>query len=239
MSSGGGWRGAMAPWSSMAAKLAATVVVASIVASLTRASGLVFLLSPDHVLSGFALWQPFTYIFVEGSPAGVLIDALIIWSIGGALEAQWGGRRLFVMGAGVTFVAGLLTVALALLLPSMRLNGYFGGTALASALWVAYGLSFGAAQTSFWGIPMTGNGLAAVGAGFIVVNAAFAGWQAVVPDAFSVALTFAILRIKGPRLWVLRFQSWRLHRQLRGRSKHLKVIAQDRNTSRSSDRFLH
>ena len=237
--SGGGWRGAVAPLSSMAAKLAVMLVVGSMIAAITRSSGLQLTLSPDHVLLGFAFWQPFTYIFLEASPLGVLFGALILWSIGGALEAQWGARRLFLVSAGVAFLAGLLTVGLAAILPSLRPYGYFGGMVMTTAVWVAYGLSFGSAQVNFWGIPVTGNVFALIGVGLIVLSAAFSGWRWVVPEAFGAALAYAAVRLKGPRLWVLRFQSWRLHRQLKGRSKHLKVIARDRNTSRSSDRFLH
>ena len=110
---------------------------------------------------------------------------------------------------------------------------------MGSALWVAYGLSFAGAEVNFWGIPLTGNSFALVGVGFVVLQAAFSSWVSVVPDAFALALTFGYMRGGSPHVLVLRFQHWRLQRQLKGRAKHLKLVAKDRNMPRDSDRFLH
>ncbi len=235
--SGRGWRGAIAPLSSMAAKLAVATVLISIVEAI--GTPLRLSLNADHVATGPALWQPLTYAFVQASPIGVLFGALILWTIGGALEQQWGPRRLLWTSFGVTVLTALLTLGLAVLLPSIRYISYPGGVVMTTAVWVAYGLAFGSAQVNFWGVPVAGNIFALIGVGLVVISAAFSGWRVVVPEAIGVLLTYGAVRFKGPRLWALRFQSWRLQRQLRGRSKHLKVIARDRNTSRSSDRFLH
>lgn len=227
----------MAPLSSMAAKLAAATIAISIVEAVGTPIRLA--LNADHVLTGLALWQPFTYAFVQASPIGVLFGALILWSIGGALEQRWGAKRLLWTSFGVTVLTALLTIALAFVAPSIRFISYPGGVVMTTAVWVAYGLAFGSAQVNFWGVPVTGNVFALVGVGLVVISAAFSGWRAVLPEALGVLLTYGAVRLKGPRLWVLRFQSWRLQRRLKGRSKHLKVIARDRNTPRSSDRFLH
>jgi hypothetical protein len=104
---------------------------------------------------------------------------------------------------------------------------------------VAYGLSLGRAQTNFWGLPVSGNILAAIGAGFVFLDGAFNGWLLVVPAVLGLLLTAVYVRAGGPELWWLRFQSWRLQRRMRGRSKHLRVVAPDRNTPQDSDRYLH
>ena len=221
-----------------AAWLAVALVGGSVVFALTREGlGALLLLLPDGVLHGW-VWQPLTYGFVESSPMGVIFGALILWQLGGALEQSWGTRRMGLFAVGTTVLAGLVTVLLALGFPSLRAIPYSGGFVMGSALWVAYGLSFGRRQTNFWGLPVSGNVFALIGVGFVFLSGAFSGFRFVVPSAVALLLTWAYLRIGGPSDWVLRLQGWRLHRQLRSRSKHLSLVSPDRNTPRDSDRFL-
>jgi hypothetical protein len=115
-----------------------------------------------------------------------------------------------------------------------------GAGVLVTALWIAYGLAFGRAQMNFWGIPLTGNGLAWVGVGFIALNAVFAhSIVPVIPEAFAAALTFGYFKLGSPRVAWLKLRQWQLQKQLKGRSRHLKVVDRERNTSRDSDRYLH
>jgi hypothetical protein len=169
---------------------------------------------------------------------GVIFGALILWQIGGALEQTWGTRRMAAFAVGTTVVAGLLTVLLALVVHDLLALPFTGGWVMCSALWVAYGLSFGKRQTNFWGLPVTGNVFALIGVGFVFLNGAFTRFVYVVPDALALLLTWAYLRVGGPSDWMLRVQSWRLQRQLRTRSKHLTLVSPDRNTPRDSDRFI-
>ena len=223
-----------------ASKLAVGLIVGSVVCALTANSlGQWLLLSPVLVVHGLALWQPLSYAFIERSPMGVIFGALILWSLGGALETSWGSRRTLVFALGVTASAGVLTTLLALLVPGLMGATFAGGTVMATALWVAYGLSYGRGQTNFWGMPVTGNQFAAIGAGFVLLNAAFArSVLPVLPDVFALTLTFVTIRFGGPQVWFLRASNWRLHRQLRGRAKHLRVIGKDRNHPPDSDRYL-
>jgi membrane associated rhomboid family serine protease len=228
------------PVRTAAARLAIAIVASSILAALLeQATGLSLRLIPEMVLRGW-VWQPLTYIPVEFSPGGIIFGALIVWSFGGSLESTWGSRRLLLFSLGVTFVAGLLTLALSLAVPSLRGVGYAGGGVMAGIIWVGYGLSFGRMQTNFWGMPVTGNLLALMGVGFVVLNAVFGGWRAVVPEAFGLLLTFLYLRVGTPRLLWLRIQSWRLRRQLKGRSRHLTVVkGEGERPPSGSDRYLH
>ncbi|HXX30986.1 MAG TPA: DUF1751 domain-containing protein [Myxococcaceae bacterium] len=236
-------RGGFVPFAgirSAAVRLAIALLVGSVVFALARRGmGSALLLTPADVLGRLWLWQPLTYGFVEASPMGVIFGALVLWQVGGGLEQMWGPRRLVTFALGTTVLSGLLTVALAFVLPPLMLLQFPGGWVMASALWVAYGLSIGRAQTGFWGLPVSGNVLAAIGAGFVLLDGAFNGWLLVVPAVLGLALSAIYVRGGRPELWWLRFQSWRLQQRLRGRSKHLKVVAPDRNTSRNSDRFLH
>jgi membrane associated rhomboid family serine protease len=224
---------------SAAAQLAIAVVGASILGALLEQSRFITLrLVPQLVFSG-QFWQPLTYVPLEVSPTGVLFGALIIWSIGSALESSWGRRRFLSFAVGTTFAAGLLTLALARVAPSLELLGFAGGTVMASVIWIGYGLSFGQLMTNFWGMPVTGNVFALIGVFFVLLNAVFSGWQLVVPDVFGILLTVGYIKLGSPRLLWLRLQSWRLQRQLRGKAKHLKVVRGERDGSRGSDRFLH
>ena len=223
-----------------ATKLAVGLVAGSILFALFRQSfGEWLVLVPALVLRSFALWQPLTYAFIENSPMGVIFGALILWSIGGALEQTWGSRRLVLFALGVTALSGALTVALSILVEALQAMPFFGGTVMTSALWVAYGLSYGQRQTNFWGMAVTGNVLALIGVGFIFLNGAFGSWLAIIPSALGALLSFGYVRGATPSMLLLRVQSWRLHRQLKGRSKHLRVIGKDRNTPNDSDKFLH
>ena len=72
------------------------------------------LLTPAQVLGRLALWQPLSYAFIADSPMGVIFGAIIVWSIGGALEGSWGPRRLLWFAVGSTVLAGVGTVLAAL-----------------------------------------------------------------------------------------------------------------------------
>jgi membrane associated rhomboid family serine protease len=224
------------PIRTASAKLAIALIVCSLIYAVALPQ---MALAPRAVLEAFFLWQPLSYTFVETSPMGVIFGALITWSIGGSLEQTWGAKKLVAFALGVTVIAGLLTVALAFdaLLGQM----YGGGTVMTTALWVAFGLSWGSRQTGFWGMPVTGNVLALIGIGFVVLQAAFARsvWV-VVPEALAIAMTYAFVRFNFPSSTLERFNSWRLRRQLDKRRNHLNVVSGDkRNMPNDSDRFLH
>lgn len=221
-----------------AAWLAVALIIGSVVFALARDGiGPLLLLIPGAVLRGY-LWQPLSYGFVADSPMGVIFGALILWQLGGALEQTWGTRRMAIFAIGTTVLAGVLTVLLALVVPPLRLLPFAGGFVMGSALWVAYGLSFGRQQTNFWGLPVSGNVFALIGVGFVFLDGAFSSFYRVIPEALGLGLTWGYLRLGGPSDWFLRFQGWRLQRQLRSRSKHLTLVSPDRNTPRDSDRFL-
>ena len=223
---------------SAAAWLAVALIIGSVVFALTRDGiGALLLLVPGGVLRGW-VWQPLTYGFVADGPMGVIFGALILWQLGGALEKTWGTRRMALFAVGTTVLAGIVTVLFALLVPAIREIRFPGGFVMGSALWVAYGLSFGREQTNFWGLPLSGNLFALIGVGFVFLNGAFSSFLLVVPDAVALLLTWAYLRLEGPSDWLLRLHGWRLQRKLRSRSKHLSLVSPDRNTPRDSDRFI-
>lgn len=70
--------------------------------------------TPEVVIEELALWQPITYIFVHGSALHLIFNMLGIWMFGVEVERRWGTpeftRFFFLCGV----VAGLATVAVAL-----------------------------------------------------------------------------------------------------------------------------
>lgn len=222
----------------MAARLSIAVIVGSALWFLIQSD--FFVLVPGFVFSNGAIWEPFTYAFIASDPLSVIFGALVIWSIGSALEVTWGPKRLLYVVYGNTALAGIITTLIALVDPTMRSHAFFGAWVMGTIVWVAYGLSYGRGQTNFWGIPISGNVLALIGIGFVVLRGFYArDWRPIAPEVIGIALIIGYLKMGSPRMWLLRFQSWRLQRQLRARSTHLRLIAKDRNTPRDSDRYLH
>lgn len=225
---------------SAAAALAVAVIVVSVLAAIIKPLTGYIALVPSLVLGQFFLWQLVTYGFLETSPVGVIFGALILWSLGGAVEGMWGRRRFLLFAFGVTALAGVATVLLWLVLPSLVAGAYPGGAVMTGSLWVAFGLQIGRSQTNFWGFPLTGNALALIGAGFVFLNGAFGGLAAIVPSAFALFFTFLYMRGAQPgQLWH-RFRSWQLERDLKKRASHLRGIdGGKRNIHGDSDKYLH
>ena len=223
---------------SLSAKLAIALIAGSVVTFLAGPSLLVLI--PELVLTRGTIWQLVSYLFVAGDPLGVIFGALVVWSIGSALEATWGARRLLWVVLGCSVPAAVLTVLTAIPLASIQPFKFYGAWVMGSVIWVGYGLSFGRAQTNFWGIPVSGNVLALIGVGFVLLQVLYIhDVRPLLPELYGIALVAAYLKLGSPRVWLLRLQSWRFQRQFRIRSKHLRVISKDRNTSRDSDRYLH
>ncbi len=207
---------------------------------LSKSTGVMLYLVPADVL-GLQLWQLITFIPATQGPSPVLFGAFIIWSIGGSLEGLWGTRKFLSFTLGVTFTAGLLTVLTAWLAGGFFLTmRYFGTGVLSSILWVAYGLALWSREMSFFGFPLTGRTFAVIGVLFTALQAVFGGGAAVIAEIFGLALTFLYVRWASPHdLW-LRFQSWRLRKQLKSRSSHLEVISGSKGEApRGSDKYLH
>jgi Eukaryotic integral membrane protein (DUF1751) len=235
---GGGFGGGIPGMESMSAKLAIGLVAGSVLFLLTKNTGGALLLLTPGKLGSF-LWQPFTYSFIEASPLGIIFGAIIIWSIGGWLEGVWGSKRMLLVALGCTVLAGLLTAAAAFVVPVAPV--YAGGTVMASILWVAYGLVIGRGQTNFWGIPLSGNAFAGIGAGFVVLRVLTSGSNVLegllyqLPEVLALLLVFVYMRGANPRRLWLQLQHWRLQRQVRARARNLRVVSSER----PNDRYLN
>lgn len=101
-------------------------------------------LSPQAVFEQFALWQPFSYMFLHstGGFGHILINMLSLWMFGTELERTW-GTRFFTK---YYLVTGIGAAATSLLLSMWIDDIYYSVTVGASGaiygLLLAYGLYF-------------------------------------------------------------------------------------------------
>jgi membrane associated rhomboid family serine protease len=101
-------------------------------------------LSPQAVFEQFALWQPFTYLFLHstGSLGHLLFNMLSLWMIGTELERTWGTRFFtkyyFVTGVG----AGVCSLLVSLIAPSSYYGVTVGASGAIYGLLLAYGMYF-------------------------------------------------------------------------------------------------
>lgn len=233
----------------VSAKVAAVFVIGSLASRLIEDSTEFSLrLVPGQVMTDLTLWQLVTFIPLEWGPMGIVFGAIVIWSMGGALETWWGPKKMLAVLAAVMLAAGPLTVGVAALYGPMRQLPLTGGWALAGSIWVLYGLYIGHGQANFWGIPLKGNSFAAVGVGFVLLQAVAGrppgvplslGFAMVVPDLLALAMCYGYMRWGSPRKLWLRAQSFWLERQVKRRSRRLSVISGQRNMPSDSDRYLH
>lgn len=227
MGGGGGGFGVFG-LETVAAKLTVALAAMSILYLVTRdALGGLLLLWPmaGLELGNFRPWQVLTYAFISpisGSPIWFIFALMMTYQMGGFLEATWGHRRTLMLALGAPVLAGVVTALLGLAGVLSPMQPYPGAWVLTSVLWVAYGWIIGRGQTAFWFIQVTGNTLALIGIGFLVLQALTSGWRAVVPEAIAVACTFAFVHGASPRALWARLQHGRMRRNMR--KNHLKVV---------------
>jgi membrane associated rhomboid family serine protease len=229
---------------SSAAKMAVLFTVVSVAfyaAARFTAFGALLPLVPDRVISEFALWRLITYApLFSPQPFSFIFGVLILVSVGGALERHWGAKHLWLFALGIAIGSAVVTVVLSLFIRYLGSIPFLGADMIVSSMWVGYGLMVGPGRTNFWGLPVTGNTLALIGAAYVLLGGLLGNFTALVPDITALVLTFVHVRYGFPGDVWTRLQSWRLQRDLQKRSSHLKVISgDDRNTPRGSDKYLH
>jgi membrane associated rhomboid family serine protease len=97
----------------------------------------------DFAFRGY-LWQPFTYMFLHGGIWHLLINMLMLWMFGRDLELNWGRRRFYSFYLTCGIGAGLINVAVKLLLslqgisrsdlPTIGASGAIFGILIANAI---------------------------------------------------------------------------------------------------------
>ncbi|HVG84750.1 MAG TPA: rhomboid family intramembrane serine protease [Vicinamibacterales bacterium] len=101
-------------------------------------------LSPQEVFTGFAFWQPFTYMFLHDTRgfSHILFNMLSLWMFGTELERRWGTRFFtkyyFVTGVG----AALTTLLVALVSDSAYYSLTVGASGAIYGLLIAWAMYF-------------------------------------------------------------------------------------------------
>jgi membrane associated rhomboid family serine protease len=101
-------------------------------------------LTPQAVFEQFALWQPFTYMFLHSTSGfgHILFNMLSLWMIGTELERTW-GTRFFTKYYLITGVGAALTsILLGFFSPSIYYSPMVGASGAIFGLLVAYAMYF-------------------------------------------------------------------------------------------------
>jgi membrane associated rhomboid family serine protease len=222
---------------SKAHQIAVAVIIASILQGLLIHSGADWLLfAPFRVVFSLEVWRPFTALLISTSPAEIIFGTLIIYSIGGALEARWPKQRFLKIIFGIPLAAEALVSLLAAVFGAPLVGAFYTGARLIiTTLWIIFGLEahFSRERLNFWGTPITGKTFALIGLGFVVLSAVFAGPSSVLPDLFTALFCYLYMYRYTFRRYTgklkMKFYEAKL-KKLKGRGE-LKVIRgfRDRN----------
>jgi membrane associated rhomboid family serine protease len=105
-----------------------------------------FGLVPSAIFHQFYIWQPFTYMFLHGSPGHILFNMLALWMFGTEFERMWGTPAFLRYYFAVGVAAGLSTVLVSLLPFAMTARIFdtptIGASGAIYGLLLAYGLTF-------------------------------------------------------------------------------------------------
>lgn len=109
-----------------------------------------FGLSPRDILTGFAFWQPVTYLFIHSATSfsHILFNMLALYMFGSPLEQTWGTNRFlrFYFASGIG--AGIFVIVLNLLFGSVDTRT-IGASGAIYGLLLAFGLMFPEATVLF------------------------------------------------------------------------------------------
>ncbi|MGE0813671.1 MAG: rhomboid family intramembrane serine protease [Vicinamibacterales bacterium] len=103
-------------------------------------------LTPREVVTGFALWQPVTYMFLHGGIGHLLFNMLALWMFGTELERTWGTRFFlryyFVTGIGAAVVTILWAILPLPLAGALYRSVVIGASGSIYGLLLAYGMYY-------------------------------------------------------------------------------------------------
>jgi membrane associated rhomboid family serine protease len=204
--------------------LIAVNVAAFVVTFFAPQLTLQFGLRPADVFERFALWQPFTYMFLHAGPMHLLFNMLTLWMMGVELERTWGTRFFvkfyFVSGLG----AGLTQMLLGILPVGFAGQFYYPSTVGASGaifgLLLAYAIYFpNRPILMYFLFPVPARYFVMILGGLSLLSA-FGGGSGVAHTAHLGGLVTAYLYLKGSRMHLIseiqyRWVKWRINRHRR------------------------
>lgn len=171
--------------------------------------------SGQTTLAQLQIYQPLSALPLHLGTNGLLLNMLVLWLVGSALERWWGGRRLLLFWA-VTGVAGLvLGVIVGLLQPTTVLSGSGGATV---ALLVALAVIFPHHLILLYGLlPLKARVTALLLAAFLLIGALAGGRY--LELAVYLGGGLAALPFLFPPSGLLRKR-----REARAKQRHLRVL---------------
>jgi len=187
-------------------------------------------LAPQAILRG-QLWRLVTWPFLEPQPLSLIFGLIMLYQFGCQLAYDWGERLFLTRYLFLTVGAGLVTTAVATLPPFQGI-AHVGMWPVVDALLLVWCLRYPDQQISIWGVlPMTGRTMALLVVGgtvlFALAAGGIGGLLAFTPHFAALFLGWVLSRSRlglPVRRWKLAWRDFRLERQMRRRSKHLKVV---------------
>jgi len=102
---------------------------------------------PAAVWQAGYLWQPFTYMWLHGSPFHLLMNLFVLWMFGSQLAMAWGSKRFFrfymLCGVGAGVIISLMPyLAMAVGIPASTLIHTVGASGAIYGVMLAYSLTW-------------------------------------------------------------------------------------------------
>ena len=195
-------------------------VATFVVSDLPRLLGL----HPPTVITGFAIWQLVTYLFLHGSFFHILFNMLTLWMFGVELERMWGTKYFtqyyFIAGIG----AGLTQVILGIL-PFPFAESFYSSVTIGASgaiygLLLAYAMYFPNRPIYMYFVfPVPARIFVAI-LGAISLLSAMSGGGGVAHTAHLGGIAAGYFYLKSGRLHPIseikyRFLKWRINRMRR------------------------
>jgi len=187
-------------------------------------------LAPVAILRG-ELWRLVTWPFVQGDPFTLLFGGFMLYSFGQQLAFVWSERRLVTRFFGTTIGAAALTTLLAAVWdPAAR--AHLGMWPVVNALLFTWAMIYPDRPLNIWGVlPITGKTLALLLVfGTLLYGLASGGIPGIggfAPHLFAIGIAWASGRSSGRRDGWRRAKQWWREREMRRRTRHLKVVGKD------------
>ncbi|HEY6001968.1 MAG TPA: rhomboid family intramembrane serine protease [Anaeromyxobacter sp.] len=193
-------------------------------------------LGPESIVRG-EVWRLVTWPFVETNVLGLLFGGYMLFWLGQQLSYAWSERRFLSRFLVYTLGAGLGTTLLSRVWEDASVP-HLGVWPVVVGLLVAWAMLFPDRQMNWFGIlPMTGKTVAWITVGLTVLSGLFAGGARglarVLPHLIAIGIAWMQARGFGGRRFGRQARQWWADREMRRRSKHLKVVRKNGSGDRS------
>lgn len=191
------------------------------------------------------VWQLISWPFVQEDPMGLVFGGLIIFFFGPQLAREEGEVRLAVRLAAITVATAVVTLLTGWLFGVQV--GYLGIWPVVDAMVILWAFRHPDDRVYiYFVLPVSGRVLAWITVG---TNALFLVWAiggrgvvglvGMMPLVAATAISWAVGQggFRFPPRWRLAWRDWRLERQHRRRSRHLRVVG--KNGQRGPNQWLN